>query len=106
MLHVMASDLHMPKLWGEKGGEAKMGEGGKSDQFFQHVFLHHRQYPANNNRFTPLLMSRLLNSAGFSAFPWVEIQRCGTNSEDQRGGRLGAGEEVLGADGKHAPQEG
>lgn len=35
-----------------------MGEGGKSDsksdQFFQHICLHQRQYPANNNTYSPL----------------------------------------------------
>jgi len=104
MLCVTASDLHTPKLWDEKGGQAKMGEGAKSDQFFQHIFLHQRQYPVNNNQFTPLLTSLLLSR--IFCFPWVEVQRCGANSEDQRGGWPGAGEEVLRADGKHAPQEG
>lgn len=45
-------------------------------------------------------------SAGFPSFPRVEVQRCGANSENQGGGWLGAGEEVLGADGEHAAEEG
>lgn len=76
----MASDLHTPKLQGEKGGKAEMGEGDKSDRFFQHIFLHHRQYPANNNRFTPLPMSLLLSKIfcfplGRSTKMWSQLWR-------------------------------
>lgn len=42
----------------------------------------------------------------FSLSPMVEVQRCGTNSEDQRSGWFGAGEEVRWGDGKHAAQKG
>lgn len=55
----MASDLLIPN--NRVKGEENLGEGGKSDQFFQHIFLHQRRYPANNNRFTPLLTSLLLS---------------------------------------------
>lgn len=52
------------------------------------------------------LSLRTSSSAGLSSFPRVEVQRCGANAENQGGGWPGAGEEVLGADGEHAPQEG
>lgn len=81
-----------------------MGGGGKSGRFLQGTFLYPQQYPADSNSLTLSLWASC--SAAFSAFPWAEVQRRGADSEDQRGGRLGAGEEVLGADGEHAPQEG
>lgn len=102
MLCVMASDMHTP--W--KGGEIQRG--GKvinQTSSFNTSF-----FTKNNNTQLTITDSPLSLwascSAGFSAFPWVEVQRCGANAEDQRGGWFGAGEEVLGADGKHAPQEG
>lgn len=44
--------------------------------------------------------------AHLSHFPYTEIQGCGVQSEDQGGGWLGAGEEVLRGHGNHATQEG
>lgn len=104
MLRVLVNDLHTPKLQRIKGGNVTMGGGGKSGRSLQGTFLYPRQYPADDNSLTLSLWASC--SAAFSAFPWAEVQRRGADSEDQRGGRLGAGEEVLGADGEHAPQEG
>lgn len=95
----MATDLHILNYGVEKG-EIQRWKVIKSEQLFQHK---------NNTQLAMIdssLSSRTSCSAGFFSFPWVEVQRCGANSENQGGGWLGAGEEVLGADGEHAPQEG
>lgn len=90
----MVSNLQMEK------GERQRWKVIESEQLFQHK---------DNTQLAMIdssLSLRTSCSAGFSSFPWVEVQRCGANPEDQGGGWLGAGEEVLGADGEHAPQEG
>lgn len=75
-------------------------KGVKSEQWFQHQD-NAKQAPTN-----PPLPLRTPCSAGFSSFPRAEVQGRGANAEDQGGGWAGAGEEVLRADGEHAPQEG